>query len=314
MRIFRRFDALPAAARGACVAIGNFDGLHKGHRAVLAAAREEATRLGAPLGVVTFEPHPREVLVPESAPRRLAPFRRKAALLRDEGVEICVALPFDEAFMRLSAEDFAGQVLHRRLGVRAVAAGEDFRFGHRRAGDLALLAALGRERGFSVRPVPAVEEGGRVCSSTVIRGLLAEGDVAAAAGLLGRPYAVEGRVRPGDQRGRTIGFPTANVHPLAQRVMLPAIGVYAVRAEAEGEPGSWPAVANLGRRPTFDGKGVLLEVHLLDGRHELYGRRLRVLFLERLRDERRFADIAALKSQIERDCAAARRVHGLLTA
>ncbi|MDX6751575.1 bifunctional riboflavin kinase/FAD synthetase [Geminicoccaceae bacterium 1502E] len=314
MRIFRRFDALPAAARGACVAIGNFDGLHQGHRAVLAAAREEAARLGAPLGVVTFEPHPREVLAPETAPRRLAPFAHKAALLRAAGVELCVALPFDETLMRLSAEGFAEQILHRRLGVQAVAAGQDFRFGHRRSGDLTLLTGLGTALGFSVRPVAPLEIGGRICSSTAIRGLLAGGDVAGASALLGRPHTVEGRVRPGDQRGRTIGFPTANVHPLAQRVMLPAVGVYAVRAEAEGASVPWPAVANLGRRPTFDGKGVLLEVHLLEGRHELYGRRLRVQFLERLRDERRFADIAALTGQIERDCAAARRVHGLLTA
>jgi riboflavin kinase/FMN adenylyltransferase len=313
MRVFRRVDALPAAARGASVAMGNFDGLHRGHRAVVDVARSAALQRGAPLALLTFEPHPRELLTPGAAPRRLTPFRRKVELAADLGCAFVVALPFESALMRLAPDEFASRVLVGRLAVGAVAVGRDFRFGHKRSGDFATLAALGREHGFAVAGVPPVEIDGTVCSSTAIRTLLADGEIAAANGLLGYPYEIDGIVRPGEQRGRALGFPTANLHPTARRQMLPAIGVYAVRAGLAGEQATvWhPAVANLGRRPTFDGRTLLLEVHLLDGRHELYGRRLKVAFLERLRGEERFAGIDELKAQIARDCAAARRVHGV---
>jgi riboflavin kinase/FMN adenylyltransferase len=312
MRVFRRFRELPPALRGASVAIGNFDGLHRGHVAVLEAAAEAARRLGGPLGVVTFEPHPREILQPESTFRRLTMFRTRADRLRRQGVDLCVALPFGPALMRLSPEAFAREILAELLGVRSVAAGSNFRFGHKRSGDLAVLEGLGRSLGFEVQAVPPLMVDGVVCSSTVIRERLAAGDVEGAARLLGHPFEFDGIVRPGDGRGRTIGFPTANVHPLGARPLLPGIGVYAVRAGLRGETAiEWhPAVANLGRRPTFDGQGVLLEVHLLDGEHDLYGRRMRVAFLERLRGEQRFPGIAELREQIGRDCAAARKIHG----
>lgn len=313
MRIVRTGTVAPGAARGAAVAIGNFDGLHLGHRAVVDAARAFARDLGAPLGVVTFEPHPREVLQPGQAPARLTSLRRKAELLAGLGVDHLYPLRFDPALMAASPEAFVDGILAGRLGVRAVAAGEDFRFGHRRAGDVALLASLGATRGFAVAAVPPLEVEGAVCSSTRVRKALVDGEAALAARLLGYPYELEGVVRPGDRRGRTLGFPTANVHPLGRRPLLPATGVYAVRAGVRGSGGKvdWhPAVANLGHRPTFDGRALLLEVHLLEGGGDLYGRRLRVAFLERLRGERKFAGPDEIKAQIALDRDRAAAVHG----
>ncbi|HET6469167.1 MAG TPA: bifunctional riboflavin kinase/FAD synthetase [Geminicoccaceae bacterium] len=316
MRVHRRFDSLPDEARGAAVAIGNFDGVHLGHRAVVRAAAADARRLDVALGVVTFEPHPRQVLHPDRAPGRLTSFGRKAELLRALGVERLFVLPFDRRLMRLPAGAFVEEILIDRLRVKALAAGVDFRFGHRRQGDVALLAELGRAGGVAVTAVAPVEVLGGICSSTRVRACLMDGEVRAAAAILGHEFEVEGVVRPGDRRGRSIGFPTANVHPLRAGTVQPAIGVYAVRAgRRSGGQVQWhPAVANLGRRPTFDGRSIVLEVHLLDGRHELYGERLRVAFVERLRGEQRFAGIAELKAQIERDCARAREIHEALPA
>ncbi|MCS7267798.1 MAG: bifunctional riboflavin kinase/FAD synthetase [Geminicoccaceae bacterium] len=309
MRVVRRFAVLPAAARGAAVAIGNFDGVHLGHRAVLGAAQRLARERACRFGVVTFEPHPREVLDPAGAPARLTPFRRKAELLRALGVELLVALPFDRALARLEPETFVRELLVERIGAAAIATGVDFRFGRERRGDVALLAELARRSGFALEAVAPVDVDGERCSSSAIRAHLAAGRVERAARLLGRPYDVEGRVRPGDRRGRELGFPTANIDPPPGQ-QLPADGVYAVEARLEGESAqaSHPAVANLGWRPTFAGRRRLLEVHLLDGCYDLYGRRLRVAFLARLREERRFADRAELVAQIARDCEAARRI------
>lgn len=306
MRVHRRFASLPAAARGAAVAIGNFDGVHRGHRAVVARAAGMAADLAARLGVVTFEPHPREVVSPGEIVPRLSGFTAKAGLLRGLGVEELFVLPFSRAMMQLSPEAFVGSVLVDRLGVRALAAGENFRFGHRRQGDVGTLAELGRRFGFAFAAVPAVHDGGPVSSSR-IRALLGDGDVAGAALLLGHAHTVDGIVRHGDQRGRLLGFPTANLHPLDPRLVLPANGVYAVRVlRSAGRGDRWlPGVANLGRRPTFDGRTLLLEVHLLEGGGDLYGQRLRVAFVDRLRGERKFAGVDELKAQIGRDCRSA---------
>ncbi|MFO1038364.1 MAG: bifunctional riboflavin kinase/FAD synthetase [Geminicoccaceae bacterium] len=316
MRIYRDTAGLPADARGASVAIGNFDGLHRGHREVIRVAAAEAARLGAPTGIVTFEPHPRELLDPAKAPERLTTLRRKAQLASALGVDVLYVLRFDEKLMRLSAEAFVDEVLVGHLGVRAVAAGSDFCFGYRRQGDVGLMARLAAPHGVAVNAVPKIEVGGVVCSSTAVRNALAEGDVARAATLLGSPYEIEGVVKPGDTRGRTIGFPTANVHPFGRRPMMPARGVYVVRAGlcVDGREVWHPAVANLGNRPTFHGRGLLLEVHLLDGGADLYSQRLRVGFLERLRAEQKFAGIEELKAQIARDCEHARSFHGLVAA
>ena len=227
MRIIRWPSAPSRETRGAVVAIGNFDGVHAGHRAVVAAAARRAEALGAPLGVVTFEPHPREVMQPDGAPARLTSLARKAEIFRGLGVHLLHVLRFDAALMRRPAEAFVDEILEGDLGVRAVAAGRDFRFGNRRRGDVAMLEAAAHV------PVDIVEPlrlDGTICSSTRIRELLQEGEVEAAAGLLRYPYELEGTVVPGDRRGRTIGFPTANVRPKGRRPQLPGIGVYAVRA------------------------------------------------------------------------------------
>ena len=313
MRIMRWPGPPIDACKGAVVAIGNFDGVHSGHRGVIAAAAARARALYAPLGVVTFEPHPREVMQPEAAPTRLTSLARKAAIMRGQGVRRLYVLRFDAALMRRSAEEFIEEVLERDLGVKAIAAGRDFRFGNRRQGDVAMLQAR------AAVPVDVVEPvilEGAVCSSTRIREHLVAGEVDAAAKLLGYPYELEGVVGRGDQRGRTIGFPTANVRPKGRRPQLPGIGVYAVRAGVRrgGAVTWWPAVANLGRRPTVDGRTLLLEVHLLDGGADLYGLRLRVAFLARLRGERKFEGLDALRAQIARDCDEARTLHGRLAA
>ncbi len=315
MRIFRGFESVPGALHGACVAIGNFDGVHRGHRAVIAAAAEMARSIGRPLGVVTFEPHPREVLAPERAPARLSTFARKAELLRDLGVEILFVLRFGPALMRLSPVEFVARILVGAFAVRGVAIGEDFRFGHRRSGDAALLRELGAAHGFTVRAVPKLVIDGAVCSSTRIREALVEGRVRRAAHLLGYAFEVRGGVVEGDRRGRELGYPTANIEPVGRRPLLPGNGIYAVRAAVREAPGwRWhPAVASLGERPTFGGREVKLEVHLLDGPRDLYGRRLRVAFIEWLREERRFDSIEALQREMARDCARAREIHALTT-
>jgi riboflavin kinase / FMN adenylyltransferase len=307
MRIHRGYWNLPKAALHGVVAIGNFDGVHRGHRALIMAAAERARELGAPLGVITFEPHPREVLAPDQAPPRLAPFRIKARLLAELGVEHLFALAFTSYLMRKTPEQFVHDVLAGGLGIRHAVVGYDFRFGNRRAGDVATLAGLGQEYGFGVTRIEPVAWRGEVCSSSRIRAAVCAGDVALARDLLAHPFLVEGRVVRGDRRGRELGYPTANLTP-CRRSLWPADGIYAVRAAWGGaESAAWrDAVASLGLRPTFDGRDRRLEVHLLDAEVDLYGRRLCCAFVERLRGEERFTTVEDLKAQMAKDCAAAR--------
>ena len=313
MIVHRDLRHLPPEARGCAVAIGNFDGVHRGHRAVIEAARGLAAG-GRPLAVLTFEPHPKEVVTPATAPRRLTPMRRKIELLRELGCAHLFLLRFDRALMAMAADKFVAEVLVSRLGISALTSGESFRFGHKRQGDAALLAAAGARHGFDYAPIPPLLDGDAPCSSTRIRHALGEGDLETANRLLGYPFLYSGLVQTGDKRGRALGFPTANLVPASGRHALPANGVYAVRAGRRTAAGvSWfPAVANLGRRPTFGGGRVLLEVHLFDVQLDLYGERLDVAFLERLRGETTFSGAAALEAQIARDCRDARRIHGLV--
>ncbi len=301
---------VPPEARGAAVAIGNFDGLHRGHRIVINAAHELALAQDVPLGVVTFEPHPRELVQPAAAPPRLTSFRRKARLLQELGVDYVFALRFGPSLMRLSAAEFVHDLLGGKLGVAAIVTGEGFRFGHRRQGDTELLYRLASGLGIQCRTIDALDFEGMRCSSSRIRDLLTSGDVEKAAALLAAPYAISGMVRRGDQRGRTIGFPTANVHPIDGKTLMPGRGVYAVEASRR-DGNAMPAVANLGTRPTFDGRNMLLEVHLLDRSLDLYGERLEVRFLARLRGERKFDGIDQLRGQIEKDCERARIILGV---
>ncbi len=300
MQIFRHHDNLPETVRGATVAIGNFDGVHRGHQALI----QHASALGRPLGVLVFEPHPQEYFRPDSPRFRLTPFRAKARLLEKHGVDVLYALHFDAAFASLTADEFIDRVLVRDMAVARVIVGADFQFGKGRTGNRALLEARGREHGFDVITFDLVGEGGEAkISSTRIREALREGKPRVATSMLGHPWTVEGRVERGDQRGRTIGFPTANVS--LEGYLQPALGVYAVRIELGGR--QYGGVANFGRRPTFDKKDVLLEVHVFDFTGDLYGQPIVVSFIEFLRAEMKFEGLDALKAQIARDCEAAHK-------
>ncbi len=299
---------MPPSAAGAVAAIGNFDGVHRGHRAVLAAAQGAAAARGAPFAVLTFEPHPRRFFAPGAPPFRLASFRSKVRLLASAGVEALFSLRFNRAFAILSAPDFIAEVLVRRLKLGGVAVGADFAFGHRRSGDVELLRRLGAAHGLSVTVVDAVRAAGRMASSSAVRECLLAGDPKGAAAILGHWWEVDGRVRQGDRRGRQIGFPTANLN--LGDLLMPRLGVYAVHVGlGAGDGVRWHGgVANLGRRPTFGGEAVRLEAHLFDFDGDLYGRLARVALVEFLRPEQKFAGMAELRSQIARDSERARAV------
>jgi riboflavin kinase / FMN adenylyltransferase len=311
MRVFRHTNASDDA-RGAVVAAGNFDGVHLGHQAVLGEAKALARRLDAPFAVLTFEPHPRVVFQPGLPPFRLTPFRAKSRELETLGVDLLFTLHFDLAFAQKTAEEFVAEVLVAGLGIKAVVVGYDFVFGNKRRGTAELLKTEGSKHGFDVKVVaPASAAGGVVYSSTQIREHLVAGRPRDAAALLGRPWEIDGRVDVGDKLGRTIGFPTANID-LAD-YLRPAPGVYAVRAGIEeGGKTEWhDGAANLGWRPTVGGKDLRLEAHLFDFSGDLYGKHLRVAFIERLRPEQRFAGLDALKAQIAADCQKAREILAL---
>ncbi|MCC7428766.1 MAG: bifunctional riboflavin kinase/FAD synthetase [Alphaproteobacteria bacterium] len=314
MRLFRHWTGLPADARGAVVALGNFDGVHLGHAAVVGAAAAEAARLGAPLAALTFEPHPRSLFRPQDPPFRLTLLRAKAHALAELGVDILYVLHFDRAFSTLTAEDFVAEVLVAGLGLRHAVCGPDFVFGHGRGGNLALLRSLGERAGFGVTAVaPALSADGAAYSSTAVRKALEAGELERATALLGRPWEIEGRVEHGDARGRKLGFPTANI--LLGEHLEPRRGVYAVMAGIdEGAATIWhPGVANIGRRPTIANPGdprPLLEAHLFDFAGDLYGRHLRVRLVGFVRDEKRFPGLDALTAQIAEDCRTARRMLG----
>ena len=307
MRVFRHLASLPADARGAAVALGNFDGVHRGHAAVIEAAADAARAQHVPLAALTFEPHPREVFRPNDPPFRLTLAEAKAEALAALGVDLLYELPFDETFSRISAEAFIAEVLAGALGARHVACGPDFHFGHRRTGTPALLATLGPAHGIGVTVVPeATDEAGGELSSTAVRDALRAGDLARAEAILGRPWEIRGRVEQGAALGRTLGFPTANV-PVG-RHLVPRLGIYAVEAATDGA--AWlPGVASLGVRPTVNTLPCpLLEVHLFDVAPDLYGRALRVRLRAFLRDEAKFPDLEALVRQMQRDAEAARAV------
>ena len=309
MRIYRHFTELPDDARGAAVAVGNFDGVHRGHQAVIGEAGRIARDHGLPWAVLSFEPHPRSLFRPDDPPYRLTPFRIKTRHVEALGVDEMVVLHFDAALAALTAEDFVQQVLVEGLGARHVVAGYDFVFGKGRGGDCDLLLHTGRDAGFDFTAVGAVkDEGGDIFSSTRVRDCLRKGDTRGAAAILGRPFEIEGRIEHGDGRGHKIGFPTANLH--LGEYLRPAGGVYAVRAGIDrGAETVWHAgVANLGVRPTFGGEDMVLETHLLDFDEDLYGAHLRVALIEHIRPERKFDGIEALKAQIEADIEAAREI------
>lgn len=289
------------------VTIGNFDGLHLGHQALLARLRELAAPEGLRSVVLTFEPHPREFFAPDQAPTRLTSLREKCELLAEMGVDHVHVLHFDAELAAMSADQFVEKVLLAGLGARQVLIGDDFRYGRKRAGDFEHLQAAAARLGFTATAMDTVRHEGVRASSTAVREALAAGDMVRARELLGRWYGISGRVVHGAQRGRTIGFPTANVEIRHNRP--PCTGVFAVRVHGLRE-GVVNGVANLGRKPTVEAHAPLtLETHLLDWQGDLYNAHLRVELLHRIRDERRFASLEALTQQISDDCETARRFH-----
>lgn len=306
MRLVRSLVTDDPALRGAAVALGNFDGVHLGHRALIERTREIARAGGRPLGVVTFEPHPRQVFTPDAAPFRLMNAEARANRMARLGVDILYEVPFDAALATLSPEAFARDGLAAGLGVAHVAVGTDFRFGRGRAGSAAGLADLGRAHGFGVTVIDLVAAGGSAVSSTAIRAALSEGRPEEAARMLGHWHRIEGEVLHGDKRGRLLGFPTANM--ALDGLHLPRLGVYAVRADVLGGPhrGSHEGAASLGVRPMFDGVVPKLETFLFDFEGDLYGAHLSVALVAFLRPEARFDSVDALVAQMREDCARAR--------
>ena len=304
MQIIRDSDRGSGAPGPTALSIGVFDGVHRGHQHVLATLRREARAHDLLTAVVTFDPHPAEVVRPESAPLLLTTLDQRLELLADFGVDIVYVVQFDQARAHETPEDFVQDVLVDTLKVRLVVIGEDFHFGHRRRGNVDLLRELGERDGFEVAGLDLLpqDSGAEAISSTTIRRLLAGGEVEAAAEMLGRPYSLTGVVDHGDERGRQIGFPTANV-PVSSRMAWPADGVYAgwyTRVDA-GE--RYRCAINIGRRPTFyeDAAQSLLEAHLLDFDGDLYGERAQIEFVQFLRSEQRFDGIDALTAQLKRD-------------
>ena len=309
LRLIRHIEDVPPEAHGAVVALGNFDGVHLGHQAVIRQAAEIARSKKAPLAVLTFEPHPRSFIRPQDPPFRLTPFRIKTRHLQALGVDFVFELAFDAAMMARSAENFVSEVLVDGLRIAHVVVGYDFCFGKGRAGNAAMLTEFGGRHGFGVTSVAAAKAGdGPAYSSTLVREQLQAGDPKSAAATLGRPWEIEGRVEHGDARGRQLGFPTANI--AIGDYMEPKLGVYAVMAIDDNDPApGWiKGVANLGRRPTVGGTRVQLEVHLFDFAADLYGKHLRVALIDFIRPEMKFNGLDALKAQIAADSDTARKI------
>ena len=287
------------------LAIGNFDGIHLGHQAILRATVDGARALHAVPTVLTFDPSPRKVLRPESAPLRLSTIAQRMEWFNALGIEAAVIMPFTLELSRLSPEEFVEQILVRDLHVRTVLVGENFHFGHKQAGNVKLLQELGSKSGFSVVVIPPVQYHGEIVSSTIIRREVAEGDVSHAGRLLGRPFALTGQVVPGTGTGRKFTFPTLNL--AAEQELLPARGVYITRTVFEGETCSHRSVSNIGVRPTFNGSSLSVETHLLDFQPQTAPRRIEVRFWERLREEKKFSGPEELRAQIARDIATANK-------
>ncbi len=309
LQLHRDVDGPRLAPQGSVVAIGAFDGLHLGHQAILAEVRQRAEAQDLVPAVITFEPLPRAFFSKEPVPR-LSGMREKAEGMTAAGIDQLLSLRFDEALTQMSAEDFVRRVIVGRLAAREVWVGEDFRFGHRRGGDFALLQSMGAELGFTAHAVAPVLVDGERVSSTRVRQLLGESRFADAATLLGRPFVIDGHVEYGKQLGRTLGYPTANVH-LPERVS-PVRGIFAVRIGVGEGPCSWPGVASLGVRPTVNEVAEpLLEAHLFDFSGDLYGMRIAVEFVRKLRDEEKFDGLDALTAQMRQDEIAARQALGM---
>lgn len=307
MQRWRGLEAVPTGWGRSVVTVGVFDGVHRGHQRLIGRAVERARERGLPSALVTFDPHPAEVVRPGSHPARLTTLRRRADLVSELGVDAFCVLPFTSDVARTEPPEFAHEVLVERLHAADVVVGRNFRFGHRAAGDVALLTRLGERFGFGVEGLELITDDGVTFSSTYIRACIDAGDVEAATAALGRPHRVEGVVVHGDRRGRELGFPTANL-ATAPYTALPADGVYAGRFEITGR--SLTAAISVGTNPTFSGRERTVEAYVLDIDEDFYGFEVALDFVHRLRGQERFADVAALVEQMDRDVARTRELLG----
>jgi riboflavin kinase/FMN adenylyltransferase len=304
MQVVHGYSHIPINARAATIAIGNFDGVHRGHRALIAGTVAKAKELGRPSGVMIFEPHPREFFQPSEPLFRLTPLNRKLAMFEKLGLKLAFVQNFDQHFAQLSAQEFIERVLVAGLGVSHVIIGYDFYFGHKRAGNPQMLVDAGRDLGFGVTVVAPVAEAGEVFSSSAARVYLAQGDVKGATHVLGETWRVQGKIVGGAKRGAGMGFPTANI-PMPKGTAL-AHGIYAVRAHVDGAVHN--AAAYLGTRPTFDNGMPVLEVFLIDFEGNLYGHEMDVEFVDFIREDRKFHSAEALVAQMEQDVSKIRAV------
>lgn len=292
----------PAQYRGGIVSIGNFDGVHRGHQAMLGSLVKTARDSGVPAVVLTFDPHPLELLRPDAAPPRLTTMAYRAELLQKFGVDTVIVLPTTKRFLTLSAEDFFHTIVRTELQAKGLVEGPNFYFGRNREGDISVLQQLCAEYALTLDVVSPEIMDGKLVSSSVIRALIEQGEVTDAGRLMGHKYRLEGDVVAGAQRGRTLGFPTANLAELA--TLAPANGVYAATTSLDGQ--QWAAAVNIGPNPTFGESSKKIEVHLLDFSGDLYGRRIEVDFLKRIRDVRKFSSASELMAQLQDDVRAVR--------
>jgi riboflavin kinase/FMN adenylyltransferase len=305
MEIIEGIENIRRSLKNPVLTIGNFDGVHRGHQALFLKARERAEKLNGETVVITFHPHPLQVLAPGEGPPHITSHERKLELIALCGVDVAVVVPFSREFAQMSADDFVKKFLVDRIGPRAIIVGENYRFGNNREGDTILLQRMGDQYGFAVETVSGVQMDGTVVSSTLIRQFIQEGELREASRLLGRPYEIAGVVVPGHQRGgRLLGFPTANIRLSGQAP--PKRGVYVVRVEVGGD--NYGGAANVGFNPTFGGTELSIEVFLFDFHGNIYEQFIRVHFLERLRDEKRFSGPNELALQIRKDVEKARQI------
>tara|TARA_R110002073_G_scaffold325891_1_gene505355 strand:+ start:1149 stop:2135 length:987 start_codon:yes stop_codon:yes gene_type:complete len=308
MKIIRHVESIADECKGSVIVLGNFDGFHKGHQKVIGAAGKIAAEMKTTLTVLSMEPHPRIFFNPSQKEFRLNSFRTKSHLLENFGVDHFVVLPFDNALATMEAEDFVLDILIGKIGALHVVVGYDYCFGAGRRGGVQVLGWLSKEEQFGLTVIEKVMEDDHIYSSSNIRATLETGDVRKVADRLGHWWHIEGHVRRGDQRGRTIDFPTANL--LLEGYKEPKYGVYAVRIIIEDGPnkGIWDAVANVGRRPTFDKKDVLLESHIFDFDRDIYEKPIKVEFVDFIRPEQKFDGLESLKEQIKKDCVIAKQL------
>ena len=304
MQVFHGIQTVQRKLKNPAITIGNFDGVHKGHQALFQRVKQLAEELNGESVVVTFDPHPLEVLFPEKAPSFITSHRHKLDLIASCGIDATIVIPFDHKFSGMSAREFVEVLLVEKIGAKAIVVGHDYRFGHGREGDIAFLKRLGEQYGFQVQTVSGLRVNDTVVSSTTIRQMIVSGNIKEANRLLGRFFEVSGPVIPGRKRGVSLGFPTANIRMPA--LTSPRTGVYVVQAEVEGK--TYGGAANLGYNPTFGDTDLSLEAHLFDFDRDIYGKPITIRFIDRLRDELRFSSPDELAAQIKKDVNTAKKI------